>query len=107
MNSGEPILKAQSKLISISSANWYVYIVKTDCNTLYTGITTDVTRRFSEHLASFNGSSQKGAKYFRGRQPKHVVYTEAFKNRSEASKREYAIKKMSAHNKQKLISDAV
>ena len=90
--------------ISESASRWYVYIIQTECNTLYTGITTNVARRFSEHLASFNGESKKGAKYFRGRKPHKLVYTEVFENRSKASKREYAIKKMGTSTKRKLIS---
>ena len=84
-------------------ARWFVYLVRTECNTLYTGITTDVERRFKEHVAVFEGVSKQGAKYFRGRKPQEVVYTEQFHSRSEASKREYAIKKMSAAAKRKLI----
>jgi len=83
--------------------NWFVYIVRTYCNTLYTGISTDVDRRFSEHLACFNGVSKKGAKYFRGRKPKEVVYTELCEDRSTASKRECEIKRMSTMAKKNLI----
>ena len=82
---------------------WFVYMVRTQCNTLYTGITTDVDRRFSEHLACFEGVSKKGAKYFRGRKPMEVVYTESCENRSIASKRECEIKKMKKIAKKKLI----
>jgi putative endonuclease len=83
---------------------WFVYIVKTQCNALYTGITTNVERRFCEHLACFNGESQKGAKYFRGRKPKEIVYVESSENRSTATKREYEIKRMKTVVKRKLIS---
>jgi putative endonuclease len=86
-------------------ALWFVYVVRTRCNTLYTGITTNVDRRFHEHLACFNGVSNKGAKYFRGRQPKEVVYTESCENRSIASKRECEIKKMSKNAKKELIGE--
>lgn len=82
---------------------WYLYIVETACNKLYTGITTDVERRFSEHLAMYEGRSQKGAKYFRGRQPKRVVYQEGCNSRSEASKREYWVKQLTRAEKAKLI----
>jgi len=88
---------------SLAVVQWFVYIVQTHCDTLYTGITTDIERRYSEHLACFDGKSKKGAKYFRGRKPKEVVYTELCENRSVASKREYEIKKMSAIAKKKLI----
>jgi putative endonuclease len=99
----EPCLVKKNQSKNQVIARWFVYMVRTHCNTLYTGITTDVGRRFSEHLACFNGVSKKGAKYFRGRKPKEVVYTESCENRSIASKRECEIKKMTKEAKNKLI----
>ncbi|MFT7185389.1 MAG: putative endonuclease [Pseudohongiellaceae bacterium] len=95
-----------SQLKDLVVAQWFVYVVKTQCNTLYTGITTDVERRFSEHLDCFKGISKKGAKYFRGREPKQVVYIESCDDRSAASKREYEIKKMSTSAKRVLIDES-
>lgn len=77
---------------------WSVYILECSDGTYYTGIATDVKRRLSEH----NGS-EKGAKYTRSRQPVKLVYCEKADNRSEASKMEYAIKKMDRKTKEKLI----
>ena len=51
--------------------NWSVYIILCTDNTLYTGISTDVSRRFHQH------ATQKGAKYFRGRCPKQLLFIEA------------------------------
>lgn len=65
---------------------------------LYTGITTDVERRFAEHVAG------KGAKYFRGREPVKLVYLEEGHDRASASRRELAIKGMSASRKRALIA---
>jgi len=67
---------------------YFVYLVECSDQTLYTGIATDLERRLSEH-----NSSTKGAKYTRARRPVKLVYSEEYENRSEASKREYAIKK--------------
>jgi len=78
--------------------SYFVYIVKCCDNTLYTGITTDVERRVKEH-----NNSQKGAKYTKLRRPVKLVYIENRENRSEASKREYAIKKLSRLEKLELI----
>ena len=64
--------------------------------TLYTGITTDVAKRFHQH------ASGQGAKYFRGRQPVEVVYQESGHTRSSASKRETEIKLLSRTEKQLL-----
>ena len=77
---------------------WYVYMLKCNDGTIYTGITTDLYRRLKEH----NGSL-KGAKYTRTRRPVDLVYTEECKDKSSASKREYAIKQLSRSEKLKLI----
>jgi len=79
---------------------YYVYILMCADNTLYTGITTDLERRENEH-----NDSDKGAKYTRIRRPVKLVYSEKYKDRSTASKREYEIKKkMTRAEKLKLIS---
>jgi putative endonuclease len=64
---------------------------------LYTGITNDVDKRYAQHVA------QKGAKYFRGRKPKKLVYLEAGHDRSSATKREIKIKKLSRVDKIQLL----
>lgn len=70
---------------------------------MYTGISTNVQRRFREHCEIFKIKKGKGAKFFLGHEPKNVVWTETFINRSEASVREAEIKKMSSSQKRKLI----
>ncbi len=77
--------------------NWQVYIIRCTDNTLYTGITVDVARRFNQHAAS------QGAKYFRGRRPEQLVYVETGHNRSTASKRERHIKKLPRLEKLQLL----
>jgi putative endonuclease len=57
---------------------------------LYTGITTDLARRLAEH----NGDSPAGARYTRSRRPVQLVYSEAASNRSDATQREAAIKRL-------------
>ncbi len=77
-----------------------LYILECADGTLYTGITTDVERRLAEH-----NSSQKGAKYTRSRRPVRVVYVEQYQTRSQASKREYQIKRrMTKEQKSQLIA---
>ena len=78
--------------------SYFVYILQCSDDTLYTGITTDIKRRVDEH----NGST-KGAKYTKLRRPVKLVYSEDSEDRSSASKREYAIKKLSRLEKLKLI----
>jgi putative endonuclease len=77
--------------------NWQVYIILCKDNSLYTGITTAVQRRFSQHLAG------TGAKYFRGHSPLRLVYLEDGHDRSSASRREAEIKKLRPKDKRRLI----
>ena len=78
--------------------NWYVYIIEATDSSYYTGITTDVLRRWQQH------SNQQGAKYFRGRLPQQLLFVEAGHNRSSASQREYAIKQLKREEKHKLLN---
>jgi putative endonuclease len=78
---------------------YYTYILRCKDNTLYTGITTDLKRRVSEH----NGKGGLGAKYTKARRPVELIYQTKFDNRSEASKEEFRIKKMSRIEKESLI----
>lgn len=78
---------------------WFVYMIETKCGALYTGITTDPERRFLQH----QGVQAGGAKYFRGRQAKALVYIESHVDRRAASKREYALKKLAREDKLALV----
>lgn len=77
--------------------SWQVYMILCSDNTLYTGISNDVDRRVLQH------ASQRGAKYFRGRRPRRLVYLESGHDRSTASRREAAIKRMGRPEKERLI----
>lgn len=77
---------------------WYVYIVCSADNSLYTGITTDLSRRILQH------NSGKGAKSLRGKLPVKLVYIEEHKEQTTARKREYIIKQWKRENKLKLIN---
>jgi putative endonuclease len=76
---------------------YFVYILECADGSLYTGITTDVARRFSEHQAG------TASHYTRAHKAIRVVYTETCINRSAALKRECAIKRLSKVSKLKLI----
>jgi len=78
---------------------YYVYIVLCADDTLYTGITKELNRRIEEH-----NTSDKGAKYTKARRPVKLVYHDNHPDRSSASKREYAIKKLSRQKKKLLIN---
>lgn len=75
---------------------WYVYMINCSDNSIYTGITTNVERRLYDHARG------EGAKYFRGRQPKKIIYLESQPHRSAATKREAVIKQLSRREKIKL-----
>ncbi|MEE8343465.1 MAG: GIY-YIG nuclease family protein [Gammaproteobacteria bacterium] len=77
--------------------DWYVYIILCTDDSLYTGITIDVERRLSQHAA------KRGAKYFRGRAPRRLIYLESRHTRSSATRREVVIKKMQRVEKDRLI----
>ena len=76
---------------------WKLYILRCRDGSLYTGITTDVEKRFAAHNAG------KGAKYTRGRGPLELVYREDCGDHSAALKRELEIKALSRDEKMKLI----
>ena len=83
----------------MSDSIWSVYIIRCGDGSLYTGIATDVNRRFSEH----SEQGPKAAKYLRGRLPLELVYRKEIGNRSEASKEELRIKRLSVSGKVTLI----
>jgi len=77
---------------------WQVYILLCTDDSLYTGITNDLARRLRAH------GSRRGAKYFRGRRPRAVVYLESGHTRSSASRREAVLKRLSRADKMALIA---
>lgn len=80
---------------------WYTYIIRTHNNRLYTGITTDIERRWREHC-----HGPKGARFFRTGKPEALCRIEAFPDRPSASRREAAIKKLKRREKDQLIASA-
>lgn len=81
--------------------SWEVYIIESKSKALYTGITTDLDRRFTDHK-----EKRKGARFFRISDPKKIVFREAHPDRSSATKREIEIKKMTRVEKLELIRSA-
>jgi len=82
------------------TSGWYVYILQCADGTLYTGVTTDITRRLAEHNGTARG---EGARYTKARRPVRLVYQEAAENRSQAQQREAALRRLSRVQKQQLI----
>jgi putative endonuclease len=87
----------------MSASQWSVYIIRCGDGSLYTGIATDVERRFSEHSAQ----GPKAAKYLRGRLPLEVVYRKEIGSRSDASKEELRIKRLGVKGKLALVDEGV
>lgn len=78
---------------------WKVYILCCSDGTYYTGITTDIDRRLEEH------NTGKGAKYTRSRTPVQLEEYKLFKDRSDATKEELRIKKLTRAKKELLIGE--
>ncbi|PIZ62100.1 endonuclease [Candidatus Roizmanbacteria bacterium CG_4_10_14_0_2_um_filter_39_13] len=78
---------------------YFFYILRCADNSLYSGVTTDLNRRLSEH----NGDGNKGAKYTRSHRPVQLVHTEQYEGRSAALRRESEVKNMTKEEKEKLL----
>ncbi len=79
----------------------YVYILRCADDTLYTGYTKDLARRVQTH------NEGKGAKYTRARRPVTLAYHEVCRDKSEALRREAAIKKLTRAEKLDLIGKGI
>ncbi len=77
---------------------YYVYILKCSDGTLYTGFTNDLEKRVLAH-----NTSKTAAKYTRARRPVKLMYSEKFKSKGKALKREWEIKKIGREGKMELI----
>lgn len=83
-----------------NDAGWFLYLIRCRAGTLYVGITTDVERRFAEHV---RGGPQ-GARYLRGKGPLELVYRVPAGTRSQASILESRVKKLPREQKLRLIA---
>lgn len=79
--------------------SWIVYMIRCEDNSLYTGCTNDLMRRWNEHIDG------KGAKYTKSHKPLKLEYTEKHPDRSSAQKREYEIKQLNKKQKESLIDN--
>jgi len=81
---------------------WHLYVVRTRIGHLYTGIATDVDRRFKEHEAS----DGRGAKALRGRGPLDLVYRVKIGDRGLALRLEHQLKRRSRAEKEAIVANA-
>ncbi|MBY4898381.1 GIY-YIG nuclease family protein [Cupriavidus sp. AU9028] len=79
------------------ASQWFLYLLECADGSVYTGITTDVERRFEQHR---NGI---GARYTRSRTPVAVMGSLPCADRSEASRLEAAVKRLRAEKKHELV----
>jgi putative endonuclease len=93
-------ISPRDRFVSCNSG-WVVYVLRCRTGQLYTGCTTDLERRVREH------NSGNGSRFTRSRLPVAVVYMEELPSRSEALRRERAIKGMRRNEKLLLVGHAV
>ena len=78
---------------------WFLYLIRCGDGSLYTGITTDVCRRFEEHQRG----DGKGSKYLRGKSPLELVFKKKIGSKSLAMKVEYRVKKLPKIRKELVV----
>ena len=81
-------------------SSWFLYIIRAADDSLYTGITTDVARRFAEHSAG----GKLAARYLRGRAPLTLCFQHEVGARAEALKAEYRFKQLAKAEKERLLT---
>ena len=82
---------------------YYVYILRCDDNSLYTGITNDIKKRMREHF----GHSDKKAKYTKSHKPSSIAALWKCGNKSDALKIEYRLKELTKKEKENLIENNI
>ena len=80
-------------------SDWYLYLIRCRDDTLYTGISTDVDRRFAQHQSE----GYAGSRYLKGRGPLSLVFKEKLGSRSLALKVERRVKRMPKARKEKVV----
>ncbi|MBB5209879.1 GIY-YIG nuclease family protein [Microbulbifer hydrolyticus] len=81
-------------------SGWFVYLIRTNKGTLYTGVTRNVARRFEEH----DSGGPRAAKALRGRGPLELAFQCAMRSKSDALKLEVEIKRWPKRRKEQLIA---
>lgn len=79
--------------------HWFLYMIRCKFGTLYTGVTTDINRRFSEHQSQ----GKKCAKYLKGRAPLELLHSQEMRNKTEAYRLELKIKSLTRAQKEAYI----
>jgi putative endonuclease len=82
------------------NATWCLYVIRTAKGSLYAGITTDVGRRYQEHVTG----GPKAARYLRANPPKDLVFKRRIGSRSLALKAEYWFKQLAKRDKEAIVT---
>lgn len=90
----------QSKTTAVKGA-WWLYMIQCSDGSLYTGVSTDVQRRYNEH----NQQGPRTARYLRGRAPLQLVFSVEVGGRGQALKLEYRVKQLSRVEKLQIIAN--
>ena len=88
--------------LEMTDRRWWMYVARCSDNTLYTGITTDTSRRINEH-----NRTKKGARYTRSRRPVKLIYEIELDSQSSALRSEIRFKKLSRSEKIQVIEGEV
>ncbi len=86
---------------TLRAMSWFLYLIECRDGSLYTGITTDVERRYAQHL------SGKGARYTRAHPPRQLLGAIACADRSSASRAEYALKQCKPTEKRRWLTQQI
>lgn len=85
------------------SKSWYLYMIRCRDDSLYTGISIDVERRFAEHTEQ----GDKCAKYLRGKGPFKLEFQVEVGTKSEATKLELLVKKLPKLEKELIVNQSI
>lgn len=80
-------------------SEWHLYLVRTADGALYTGVSTDVDRRFAEHC----DGTARGSRYLRGRGPLELVYSQRIGQRGLALRVESRFKRLTKERKEQIV----
>jgi len=89
------------KSAAMDLGEWYLYLIRTNCGSLYTGIATNVARRFAQHQQG----GARSSKYLRGRHPLILVYKVKIGARTDALRAENRLKRLSKLEKEKIVAE--
>ena len=85
---------------AMTSSVWHIYLIRSADGKLYTGISTNVQRRFEEH----GSRSGKGARTLRGKGPLQLVYHDQVGDRGMAQRLEYRLKRLPKASKEQIVA---